>query len=180
MDLPPIQRVKSNNTEINPFEISGVLKDYVEMQEEINNIKSKSTYEQVIEFLENHDGQLMKGAFTKNGKNLRKKEMTLEQREETTLYARWRQAPERRILEEYVGQPIENVPEEYRSKIEKLRSFGLGIEEKTTYEQVIEFLETHDGNLMRDTFVKSKRKKFTKKFKQKRNDTRATKRSKIV
>lgn len=32
--------------------------------------------------------------------------------------------PERKIIEEYVGRPIEEVPEEYREKIARLRELG--------------------------------------------------------
>lgn len=50
------------------------------------------------------------------------------------------------MLEEYAEQPIENVPEEYRNKIARLREYGLG---KTTYKEVIDFLKSHDGKMMR-------------------------------
>ena len=88
-------------------------------------IKEKTTYEEVIEFLETHNGQLMRWAIKINGIQLKRTEMTEEQREETNLYARWGKSQEKRILEEYAGKPIEEVPEEYREKITKLRAFGL-------------------------------------------------------
>ena len=152
IDLPPIPKTRGNKDEINPFEISGVLKDYIEFENEIDNIEEKETYEKVIKFLETHNGQLMNSEFRKEGKRLTKKEKTKEQNEETNLYARWIKSKERKILEEYAGKPIEEVQEEYREKIAKLRSYGLGEEEKTTYEEVIEFLETHDGQLMKNNF----------------------------
>ena len=114
----------------------------------------KTTYEQVIEFLELHNGKLMSGVFSKDGKNLKREEMTEEQQEEVKLYDRWKKTKEKLILEEYVGRKIEEVPEEYREKIARLREFGLGKKEKTTYEQVIEFLEMHNGNLMKGAFYK--------------------------
>ena len=70
----------------------------------------------------------------KNAKKLTRREMTEEQINETNLAARCFRSEEKRILEEYAGKPIEEVPEEYREKIAKLRSYGLGKEEKTTYE----------------------------------------------
>ena len=91
----------------------------------------------------------MSSTFYAGGKQLNKAEMTEEQREETNLYARWKYAPEKKILDEYIGRPIEEVPEEYKEKIEVLRSYGLG---KTTYEEVIAFLENHDGRIMRGSF----------------------------
>ena len=115
--------------------------------------EEKETFEEVIEFLETHDGKLMRGNIGREGKILTRGEMTEEQKEEINLYNRWINSKERKILEEYAGKPIEEVPEEYRDKIARLRSYGLGInkkkEKKTTFEEVIKFLETHDGKLMR-------------------------------
>ena len=45
-------------------------------------------------------------------KNLKIDEMTQEQQEEVNLYARWIKSQERKILEEYEGRPIEEIPEE--------------------------------------------------------------------
>ena len=115
--------------------------------------EEKTTYEQVIEFLETHNGQLMRGALSESGRQLTRKEMTEEQRNEMTLYQRWKYSKERKILEEHAGKPIEEVPKRYRDKIAKLRSYGLGEKEKTTYEQVIDFLEIHNGKLMKSKFV---------------------------
>ena len=133
-----------------------------EYREKIKTLRSyglgeeeKTTYEEVIEFLKTHDGKLMRGRFKKNGKQLTRTEMTEEQRKEVKLHDRWYYSEEKRILEEYVGKPIEEVPEEYREKIARLRSYGLGEEEKTTYEEVIEFLETHDGQVMNSSITKN-------------------------
>ena len=54
-------------------------------------------------------------------------EMTKEEKEEYSLYNKWCKTEEKKILKEYAGQPLENVPEEYREKIAKLRSYGIGI-----------------------------------------------------
>ena len=99
----------------------------------------KTIYEQVIGFLENHDGKFMRTSIRRDGQYLKVNEMSKEEQEEVNLYARWRYSKEKEILEEYAGQPIENVPEEYRDKIAKLREYGLGEKVKTTYEEVIEF-----------------------------------------
>ena len=152
IELPPIPKSRGNNEEVNPFEITGVLRDFVDIQDEIDNIERKKTYEEVIAFLEKHDGQLMKSGFKKNGQKLTSKEMAEEQRKEVNLYDRWLYSVENRILKEYAEKPIEEVPEEYREKIAKLRSYGLGI---TTYEEVIRFLETHDRKLMKGHFKKN-------------------------
>ncbi len=151
MDLPPISKTKGNKNEINPFEISGVLKDYVEFENEIDNIEKKEVFEEVIDFLKEHNGELMHGAFTQDGKSLLTDEMTEEQQKERNLYARWIISKEREVLEQYAGKPIENVPIEFKEKIIKLREFGLGVK-GTVYEQVIDFLETHNGQLMNSVF----------------------------
>ena len=86
--------------------------------------QEKATYEQVIEFLETH-GRIMRCLIGKNGKVLTRKEMTEEQKEELNLYANWYNSKEYKILQEYAGQPIENVPEEYREKIAILRKYRI-------------------------------------------------------
>ena len=121
-------------------------------------IKQKNVYEEVIEFLETHNGQLMHGIFSKNGKNLSRNQLTQNQQDEVNLYARWYNSREKKILEEYIGRPIEEIPEEYREKIKTLRSYGLGEKEKTIYEEVIEFLETHNGQIMQSTFKENGKK----------------------
>ncbi len=151
IELPPIPRNKSGKSEFSPFTVEGVLKDFVRLKNEVDTSEEKSVYDQVIEFLETHDGRVMRGILYNNGRYLKKDEMTKEESKEINLYQRWLRSIERNILKQYVGQPIENVPEEYREKIAKLRSFDLEMKRETRslYEQVIEFLETHDGRLMR-------------------------------
>ena len=117
--------------------------------------KEKTTYEEVIEFLEIHEGKIMRGSFRKNGKQINREQMTKEKQEEIKLYTRWNNCEEKKILEEYAGEPIENVPEEYREKIARLREYGLGTKVKTTYEKVIEFLEAHEGKIMRSAISKN-------------------------
>ena len=125
MEFPDISESKENNKERNPFEITGILRDYVNLTDKIDIIEQKTIYEQVIEFLETHDGKIMKSYFEneKNGQRLKMHEMTEEQRREVNLYNRWSVSEEKEILEEYTERPIEEVPEEYREKIARLREF---------------------------------------------------------
>ena len=81
--------------------------------------------------------------------------MTEEERKETKLYARWWKCPERKILDEYVGKPIGEVPEKYRDRIKVLRDYGLGLEVKSTYEEIIEWLEEHEGKMPRSGLGKN-------------------------
>ena len=139
---------------VRPFELMGLLKDFVELEDEVDGEPKKTTYEQVIEFIENH-GRIMKGTFHGKGENgkskqLTRNQLTEEQRQESRLYDRWRNSDEYKILQEYAGQPIGSVPEEYRERIATLRNYG--IEPKPTYEQVIEFIESN-GRIMKSAFT---------------------------
>ncbi len=142
------ERVFSGKS-VGPFELIGLLKDFVELEDEVDGKPKKTTYEQVIEFIKKH-GQIMRSSFKIDGKRLVVDQMTDEQKEEVNLYARWYKSDEYKILQEYAGQPIENVPEEYREKIATLRQYGLE-PEKPTYEQVIEFIEAN-GRIMKSYF----------------------------
>ena len=140
-----------------PFEIAGLLKDFVEIEDKVEGKTIKSIYEQVIEFVEKHGRQMKSSFYKKNDKALTREEMTKEQKEEVNLYANWHNSKEYKILREYAGQPIGDVPEEYRAKIATLRKYGLEPklkQEKTIYEQVIEFIETH-GRIMRGSLGKN-------------------------
>ena len=106
---------------------------------------NQSIYEQIVEYLENNDGKMPQSSYSKDGKNLKKEELTVEQQEERKLYSRWYYSEERKILDEYTGRPLEQVPEEYREKIKVLRTYGLGLKEKSVYEQIVEWLETHES-----------------------------------
>ena len=81
--------------------------------------EEKTTYEEVIEFLETHEGQLMCGCFVIDGKQISRREMTEEQREEVNLYSMWRKTDEKnthqcanarsgRIYHKYAGRSLEN------------------------------------------------------------------------
>ena len=159
MELPPIPKTRGSKKEFDPFTVEGILKDFVEIQNEVDSSEIKSTFEQVIEFLKTHNGRFMKSSYSENGKVLNAKEMSKEQKNETNLYARWLKTKEREILNEYAGQSIENVPEEYRKKIRILRSYGLGEKVKNTYEEIIEWLKKNNGELPKGAFHKGKRKK---------------------
>ena len=89
------------------------------MNKEILEIDKLTPFEEVIQFAE-ENGRMPKVSKQKTS------EITEKEREERNLYAKWIRTEEKKILEEYAGQPLENVPEEYREKIAKLRTYGLG------------------------------------------------------
>ena len=149
IDLPPIPKARGSKDEMNPFEISGVLKDYVEFKNEIDNFKRKNTYEEIIEWLETHDGQMPQSTFITNGERKDVAKLTEEEHYQVKLMQRWRHTDEYNVLKEYEEQPIESVPEKYREKISKLREYGLGL---TTYKEIIEWLKTHNGKMPQSFF----------------------------
>ena len=100
------------------------------------------TFEEFVEFIE-ENGRTPIGNFGKDSRRLLTDELTPEQREEVNLYGRWKHSKEKEKLDKYTGIELDDIPEEDRGKIAKLRSFGLGLEQKTTYEEYIEFIEEH-------------------------------------
>ena len=101
-----------------------------------------NTYEEFVDFLEKN-GRTPIGNFGKDSRRLLMDELTPEQKEEVNLYGRWKNSKEKEKLDKYIGVELDDIPVEDRVKIAKLRSFGLGIEQKTTYEEYIEFIEEH-------------------------------------
>ena len=127
-------------------------------------LPKKTLYEEVVEFLYEHNGRLMQSGFQTDGKRLKRKDMTKEQIDEVNLCQRWNKSEEKEVLEKYAGHSIDIFPEKYREVIQTLRSFGIGLPKKTTYEKVIEFLYKH-GHLMQSSFsqegIKLTRKDMT-------------------
>ena len=52
IEFSPISKTRGTKNELNPFEITGVLKDYVDINDEISEIESKTTVEKFIEKLQ--------------------------------------------------------------------------------------------------------------------------------
>ena len=79
--------------------------------------------EEIIEFV-NKEGRLPSGKI----------------KGEEKLYRKWRLSEEKRILEEYVGKEIEEIPEEYQEFVRKMREYGYGLIKKILKEEIIEFV----------------------------------------
>ena len=91
---------------------------------------------QMVEFIECNQGKrLPQKDIYRDGKKLKRKEMTPKEDYESRLRGRWNNSEEKKILKEYTGKPIEEVPEEYREFIEKMREFGFGVE-KSKLQQI--------------------------------------------
>ena len=140
------------------FKLSGEELELLELLKDIGeelNYNTKGAYEEIIEWLETHDGEMPKSEFRPDGKRLTRKDMTEEQINEINLYARWQKALERKALIDCIGIPIDELPEKYvpyKEQIAKLREYGLGIKKQTTYEELIQWLETHDGKMPYSSF----------------------------
>ncbi len=123
------------NQFIDGIAIKGVRKDFVRLLQERLR---EGTFKEVMQFCEKN-GRLPKQVVGT------KATLTEEQIYENNLYARWRRCDEKQLVDKYSGVPIEKVPEEYKSIVEQVRSYGYGIEEKlTTYQKVIQFCEKNE------------------------------------
>ena len=125
-------------------EVEEVPEEYQEfvrqMREYGYGLKKKTLKEGVLEILEK-DGRLP---------NANKKE-------EKTLYQKWRISEEKRILEEYVGKEIEEIPEEYREFVRQMRKYGYGLKKKTLQEEVLEIVEK-EGRLPSGTRTRKRKR----------------------
>lgn len=65
---------------------------------------------------------------------------TEEQIYERNLYNRWQTSDEKQIVDKYVGIPTEKIPEEDKTIIEQVRSYGYGIKRKLIgYQALMQF-----------------------------------------
>ena len=119
--------------------IKGVRKDFVKLLQERLR---EETFKEVMQFCEKN-GSLPRGI------RGTKATFTEEQLYENNLYYRWRRSDEKKLVNKYVGIPIEGISEEDRDFVEQVRSYGYGIEEKlTAYQEVMQFCEKN-GRLPR-------------------------------
>lgn len=145
----------NQNNENNNYELFKLIPEEVEFLDLLREIGEElrfncfGTYEQIIEWLETHDGKMPQDSARKNGLYVKAEDLEEEKVAERRLYGRWLNCPEKKALDKYVGIDIEDipVPEDLKEKIQKLRSFGLGLRLPTTYERLIEWFDTHDGKM---------------------------------
>ena len=132
---------RENDEGIGSFQLKCILGDLVDLEHKVEEISVEDAYEKMIEYLEKN-GKAPQSAFRIDNRFKTRGEMTEDERFEARLYGKWKKTKEYKVLNEYEERPIEEVPEEYREKITKLRSFGLGVK-KSTYEAMIEYLENN-------------------------------------
>lgn len=123
------------------------------------------TYKELIKWLETHNGKMPSGQVRKNGILLSISEMSKEEIKQVRLYSAWRRSDERKILHEYLGIPIEEVPEEYREKIATLRKYNLDANAEkykvTVWQELMEWLENHNGKMPRNTIMSEDGKRLS-------------------
>ena len=110
------------------------------------------TYDVLIQWLESHNGEMPRSTFKAEGKILTTAEMTASEKEEKNLYLRWIRTKENKALRACEGIPLDELPDEYaeyKEKIARLREFGLG---KTPYEEVLEWIRSHNGKMPQRAF----------------------------
>ena len=149
IELPPIPKSRGNNEDINPFAIEGVLKDYVEINEQVdifNKIDDFKIAKQYIEFLKTY-GKKPSPRFRKDGREIKKLiDMTTEQRAEKRLYSRWNETLIRKLVDKNLQNPLEEVNLEYSEVVEEIKELILQIESKENIEKIqdyVTFLETY-------------------------------------
>ena len=165
IELPEkIIRTKNDSTNnrsfadrnIGPFEVTGLLKDFVELENKVNSKAiTKNLQEEIIEFIENNPSHRIPRGQTR--KSRKRKDMPETEIYEVNLRQRWNNSKEKDVLEEYVGKSIEEVPAEYREFMRKMREYGYGIEKKKTLqEQIIEFIQNSNTNSLPKSANKGK------------------------
>ena len=122
---------KTDNSYYNFFKLQPEELELLDLLREIDEqLKIRTihdTFSEYIDFFETNKRR-PRSHFSKDGKRLKADELTDEEKEELHLYQRWRISEERKMLKNYKEKAIEEVPKEYRYKIQKLRE--LGLEEK--------------------------------------------------
>ena len=100
------QLIEGHQKHVYGIPLEELPKEYKEYKEHIAKlrsyglgIKEKTTYEELIEWLETHDGQMPKANFTRNGRKINTSEMTRAEQAERNLYAKWQRMPEKKALE---------------------------------------------------------------------------------
>lgn len=119
--------------------------------------RQKKVFDELIKWLETHNGKMPRCAIYIDGKKASQKELIGDQRYEVQLYTKWQRSQLKTILKDYVGKPIKDVPIEYQEMIMTLRKYLLETESKTTYILILDWLKEHNGEIPHSSFTKDKR-----------------------
>lgn len=138
IDLPPIPKTKGSKAEFDPFTVEGVLRNYVEFEDEINEIDKLTSFEKIIKFAEEN------GRMPNDTSHKKTSERTEKEKEEDSLYRKWLKTEEKKTVDRYAGIDLEEIPEEYRELVQMIRNYGyLGRQQSglTPFEEIIKFAE---------------------------------------
>lgn len=119
--------------------------------------KESKTYKEMIQWLETHNGTKPRFHIKRDGKRLNSEEMSLEEKAERSLAARWYDSQEYKVYRTCEGISLESLPteyEQYREQIATLR----GYEKKNIYEEMIQWLEAHNGTKPRSAIIVNEEK----------------------
>lgn len=138
--------------------LSELPKEYEKYKKKIEELRAyglgKTVYEEMIEYLEHQNN----GKSNVNDKEKSTSRIKKEQRQRKSLREKWRTSKEYEVLKACTGIPLDEIPkeyEEYRAKIAKLRSYGLGLEKKSLFDEYVEWLENHEARPPQSTFSKN-------------------------
>lgn len=130
-------------------------------------IENKSLAVRLTEWMETHDGKIPLSHITKNGRDVNRKEMSEEELSEVRLRSEWDKSDLRKALMHCKGISLDELPieyQEFREQFRILREHGLGLKEAPVFDQIIEWLATHDGNMPKGTFRINNRTLKVKEF----------------
>ncbi|MDR0978559.1 MAG: DEAD/DEAH box helicase family protein [Lachnospiraceae bacterium] len=136
---------------LDSFELKGIMRDFIEIQKNVNTITSPE--QQLLEWLEEHDGKMPRSQIIKDGNIIRRDELSTEEKIETRLYHRWATSNYKKILTNNIGKEIEDIQIEHQDIIARLRKYGLGInKDRNVVPKLLKFLEDNNGKLPRSTY----------------------------
>lgn len=118
--------------------------------------KKQNVYQEMVKWLETHNGIKPRFQIARDGKRLKTKDMTLEEKRERSLVSRWYRSQEYKVFKACEGIPLEELPPEYEQYKEQIATLR-GYEQKkpTVCEEMIQWLETHDGLYPRNNIYKN-------------------------
>lgn len=122
--------------------------------------------DRLMSFLERNNGVLPRQNFKKDGVNIKRGELSLEQYREVRLRQFWDTSKLKEIMIAYHNELIEIVPEDYKKKIQILRDYGLDKEKKVygnIFDEIVQWLKEHNGEFPRTIFERDPSVKGAKK-----------------
>lgn len=128
-DYPIERQIYEKYLNIEEEKIPEKYRKFIKKMKEILLAKNKITIEKYLEWIKNHKYEITgihrkpRSTITRNGKQLKLKELTSEEKIEIELGKWWIiDIKERAIFEKYCYEKLENIPKENREMIEIIKS----------------------------------------------------------